>query len=115
MMKAKTVKEVLIATKYILENVGWCQGSFYLDKNGNCMGTCLYPYQYADLRACCLDGALQLVDTDARTRNQTYQTLRSFIPGIITYNDFEGRTKQHVIEMLEATIAMVGATTRSKT
>jgi hypothetical protein len=33
-MKAKTVKEGLIATKWILENRGWCQTHYHADKNG---------------------------------------------------------------------------------
>lgn len=34
-MKVHTVKEVLIAAKWILENVGWCQGAYFKDKEGH--------------------------------------------------------------------------------
>jgi hypothetical protein len=39
--KANSVKEVLIAAKYLLENIGWCQGHFSLHQDGKPVSFCM--------------------------------------------------------------------------
>jgi hypothetical protein len=39
--KANSVKEVLIAAKYLLENIGWCQGDFSNYQDGKPVSFCM--------------------------------------------------------------------------
>src|SRR5271155_1774681 len=104
-MKATTVKEGLIATKWILENYGWCQGYYQVDEGGNVVGDPI------NLPFCgsCLSGALELVqyeDDDLHfdpyndTKTLVYKRVCAFtrlISGLGTitqYNDHPERTKE---------------------
>jgi hypothetical protein len=83
-MKAKTVKEVLIAVEWILTHKGWAQGSYYQTQNGKHRYT-LTP----DVQAFCLLGAIEAVETDYGTARATTNFLRLIIEqrSISRFND----------------------------
>jgi hypothetical protein len=119
MSKAKTVKEVLVAAKWILENIGWHQGSFYKDKKDNRM---IYPIDITSpdvlstLGSFCAVGAINVVekadynpDTETSALQQkTFDTLVEFLPfsvrNIPYWNDAIGRTKQEVLAVFDKAI-----------
>lgn len=104
-MKASTVKEVLIAAKWILENVGWCQGAYYKDKNG--LKTSVFAIKSGDsLDCCCLVGACNLVDTDFYLSHCAVQSLGIVVGNqhVPTWNDSKGRTKEEVIAAINTAI-----------
>jgi hypothetical protein len=110
MNKAKTVKEVLVATKWILEHFGWCQGDTYRDKSGvSC------PPNRA--KSSCLEGALQLVEIDYSYWRGgfsagysvlvgAYDLLEKRISGkrLTNWNDEPKRTKKQVLALLDKAI-----------
>jgi hypothetical protein len=94
MSQAKTVKEVLIATEWILNHLEWVQHNFFLNDKGE--GCCKQ-----EAKSCCLVGAMQLVETDW----QLYVQAREYLghvayEHIIAFNDKFGRTKQEVLELV---------------
>jgi hypothetical protein len=108
-VKAQTVKQALIAMRYILNRYGWCQGNYYVDKHGY---PSINPYQ-APLGGCCLSGARDLIECDD---NDTWCQIRhqincriwnaigkmyATIPG---WNDHPARTKQDVLNLLDKLI-----------
>ena len=110
-MKATTVKEVLVAARWILTHYGWCQGSLWKDQDDvNIYSTSYISSGEAKLGCCCLSGALLLVDTDnEQVRSKAYNLLvnnidtdKDFIP---YWNDQLHRTKQQVINLLNRAIA----------
>lgn len=115
-----TVKEVLIATKWILENVGWCQGNMFQDANGKR----LHQYQVSMKNPpskCCLSGAIQLVvaeETDLyltsiRGPNWTYLHIQAWDvlhrlsgpDGVSGYND--SHTREEVIALVDEGISVL--------
>jgi hypothetical protein len=108
-MKATTPKEVLIATKYILDNVGWCQGNAWQNKEGERIRDKQDVLSgKSTLGACCLIGAISLVECDDLSRGEA---LRSIIEDVntvaVSWNDSPGRTKRQVITMLNQVIKKV--------
>jgi hypothetical protein len=94
MSQAKTVKEVLIATEWILNRLEWCQGAFYLDDKGESSGM-------QGAKACCLSGALYLVNTTDELREVSRRHLQNIgFGGLVSFNDAPGRTKQQVLELV---------------
>jgi hypothetical protein len=102
-MKAKTIKEALIATRWIIDNVGWCQGRLYRTKPGKDLYAGGFNYEALD--ACCLEGALNCVETEV-PYNEAWNTINAAVSGGVVYwNDAPGRTKQEVLDMLDGIIA----------
>lgn len=103
-MKATTVKEVLVATRWIIQHYGWCQGHSYIDNHGE-------PTDESEaitdsFGGACLSGAMQLVECDVIVRHyasmRVQNTGMSYIP---TWNDMPGRTKEEVLSLLDRLIA----------
>ena len=115
MNKASTIKEVLIGAKSFLEDVGWCQGTFFRDANGKPM---LSDYVFSGVEkaaSACLMGAICVVDSGAKLDNNKYSFLAHCTMdklnedeevskcGLAWYNDHH--TKEEVIALLDRTIA----------
>jgi hypothetical protein len=94
-MKAKTATEVLIAAKWMIENVGWIQGAYVrtdADRKPN---------------AFCLAGALQYVESESNViREHAYALISRQTPdgSYIKFNDSPKRTKQEVVALLDRAI-----------
>lgn len=92
--KAKTVTEVLKAAKWMLENVGWCQGRYTkYDSNGK-------------TTAFCAAGAIEAVNADWGLVSKALDRLgtvvgESYIP---TWNDEKGRTPAQVLKAFDKAI-----------
>lgn len=105
-MKAKTVKETLVAARWILENVGWCQGSYYKDKNGTNVGLS-GRYNPENVACACALGSIYLVDTDdtlALDKVITILSDASKIESVADFNDAPGRTKEEVLNLFDRAI-----------
>lgn len=63
-MQAESAKEVLIAAKWILENVGWCQGAFYRDADGKRIDNPVGENRVDTICQACSLGAIHLVKVD---------------------------------------------------
>ena|SRR5271154_4158799 len=102
MSQAKTVKEVLIATEYILNHLDWAQHAFFRDSKGK-------STMAQDAKACCLSGALRLVDAEPyqnlkhKARNEIQAVIGDSY-SITTFNDKPGRTKEEVLEVVRKAI-----------
>jgi hypothetical protein len=96
--KAKTTKQVLIAAKWILNNIGWRQGSF--EK---------YDAVSSSPVAFCLVGAIQVVNADGVVRGSTKRLLTSMLGNglyhLPSWNDTAYRTKEEVLALLDKAIA----------
>ena len=103
MSQAKTVKEVLIATEYILNHLDWTQNAFFRDSVGRT------TMVQEDAKACCLSGALRLVDDEPyqnlkhKARNEIQAVIGDSY-SITTFNDKPGRTKEEVLEVVRKAI-----------
>lgn len=90
-------KEVLLAAKALLQNVGWCQNAYTTyDKQYNPTAYCLSG------AVCCVDGAYFTIQDEA------ISCLRSMLenkPLIVNWNDQPGRTKEEVLALLDKAIA----------
>lgn len=106
-MKAKTVKEVLIAARWILDNVGWSQRFFSITKHGTPLGL---GEVHPDIEAACSLGAIYLVDTiDLRLNRGATQAVEAVIGNgidrvIHDWNDTKGRTKEEVLAAFDKAI-----------
>ena len=106
-MKAKTVREALVATRWIIDQVGWCQGRLYQAKDGNVIWYKggIIP---GNLGACCLEGAMSLVEIDSEyVRFDAGKKIRAIgtdHTSIHIWNDALGRTKEQVLAMLDQVI-----------
>jgi hypothetical protein len=97
--KANSVKEVLIAAKYLLENIGWCQGDFSNYQDGK-------PVSF------CMLGAINHVEVSDfeliwEAKSLLSQTILKNIsePGIISdWNDKPARKKKDVIKLFDKAI-----------
>lgn len=100
---AKTAKQVLIATKWILENVGWCQKRYFSDHNDN-------DITYHDVvnrkivpAKCCLTAAIDLVDASQYLKSKVHDLIfMKTADSAISFNDYH--SFKQVIEMLDAII-----------
>jgi hypothetical protein len=102
--EAKTVKEVLIATKYIIEHLDWHQGCKYRDKSGEHLSRSNEKFE-SELGSVCLLGGLSLVVANEYAVNKTECILRNhFGSPITTFNDAFGQTKEKVIKVLDEVI-----------
>jgi hypothetical protein len=109
-MKATTPKEVLVATKWILTHYDWCQGSWYKAADDKSISSRAIIEGDVQLKSCCLDGALGLVDCDI---NAAYIKANDLLEqdeavhgmdGLVHWNDTKGRTKNEVINLLNRAI-----------
>lgn len=92
--KAKTVTEVLKAAKWMLENVGWCQGQYSkYNKQGK-------------LTAFCAAGAISHVVTDYELRLKAQDQLSAAIKEayIPHWNDDPKRTLPQVLKAFDKAI-----------
>lgn len=115
-MEAKTVKEGLIAIKWMLENIGWCQNGYYRDKGGarlDMSGVSIYTSTAKKVHSMCLEGALELVEVDdERVRGGMYDALDAALAprygeeeaSLIKFNDDVSTKKKDVIRLLNTTI-----------
>jgi hypothetical protein len=101
-MIATTTKEVLIAARWILANVGWCQGAWFRNKRG----TPTIPSN--QVGSACILGALQLVEADPFARIGAKELLLKFVPNeactLSGFNDTVGRTKKEVLTLFDRAI-----------
>src|SRR5579864_3532675 len=96
-MKAKSVKEVLIAARWIIDNIGWCQKSYYQTKSGERRFD--IEHSYGDVGSVCSVGAIGFVETDNKLRDKACDFLEGVLgnlDGIPTWNDKPERTKEEV-------------------
>jgi hypothetical protein len=109
-MKAKTVKEVLIATRYIINKLDWCQGASYQTKTGKPIWG-HHSINIPNISGCCLKGAISLVEMELENMFEGIEGAKSLIrkeigqSRISQWNDTPGRTKQQVLDMLDGVIA----------
>lgn len=105
-MQAKSVKEVLIAMKWILENIGWCQGSNFIVKN-TLERTDYFPKK--ELDSVCLLGALHAIETDETIRDNACCLLQNMVngTGLSIWNDNSKRSKQQVLNLLDQAIERI--------
>jgi hypothetical protein len=107
-MKATTLKEALIATRWILQHTGWCQGQYYMNKEGH---STMNPL-YGSLGGCCLGGARDLVECDrAALRSKLFGKILGAIKNVdnncytvVDWNDHPERTKEEVFALLDKLI-----------
>jgi hypothetical protein len=108
-MKAKTIKEYLIATRYIIDNYGWCQNSYFKFKNG----APFWEEMKIDSQTfggSCLEGAINLVEAVDGLRIATINTIEQVLPDHMSlrtlpyFNDAPGRTKEEVLAFLDTLI-----------
>jgi hypothetical protein len=106
MSKATTVKEVLLATRWIIDNVEWCQKVSYITNDGLPTDDVSVALDHG-VQACCLAGASNLVDTDWDIGWPARDLIRSACGTkvISLWNDKPGRTKQEVLDLLDGIIA----------
>lgn len=117
-MKAKTVKEALIAVKWMLENIGWCQQRFYQDSKGRSLGldnVHNFNSFLSAMKVCsmCLEGAIELVEVDDEcVRGGMYDALDAALAprygedevSLIKFNDDVSTKKKDVIRLLNTAI-----------
>ena len=110
-MQAKTIKEYLIATRYIIDNYGWCQNSYFKFKNGAPFWSEMKidPQTFG---GSCLEGAINLVEAVDDLRRATINTIEQALPLFVNttlrtlphFNDAQGRTKEDVLALLDKLI-----------
>ncbi len=106
---AKSAKEVLIAARWILENVGWCQGDFQRwerDAKGRIVNP-VKPWSF------CAIGALNIVCCKNLNSLVNAKIALGRLTGlgesIVSYNDIPGRTKEEVLALFKVPQAKGGA------
>ncbi len=102
-----TLREVLVEARRILENVGWCQGTYARDENSVAILT-------DDPGACqfCVMGALYFASDDSDVEEEARALLNTVVEGsIVAYNDAPGRTKEEVLAVFDLAIARCGGAT----
>lgn len=111
MSQAKTVKETLIAAKWILENVGWCQEHSCEDAKGMRITISEVVFGGTVPAKVCLQGALYLVEAGQPIPNlfgdlqmKAYNLLTEMVANSVPeYNDTH--TFQEVIALVDRAIA----------
>ena len=105
-MKAKTAKEVLIATKWIINHIGWSKGTMYRDQKRRVL-LCKDSKQHPEkVYSCCLIGAIELVNADSPILDEAKDIIMRATNGsIVSWNDTKGRTKSDVRAVLNKAIA----------
>jgi len=96
---ATTAREVLIATKWILENFGWTKAHFSRKNH------------HGELVSFCLVGAVEQVFTPENVKEKALNLIQSSIydegiyNSIIIYNDISSTTKEDIIRVLDRAIS----------
>jgi hypothetical protein len=108
-MKATTVKEVLIATRWIIDNVGWCQYRSFQLEGGNSLDAYWMSIEEVlerGVAACCLGGSIRLVEVaDNALIDEARICIEEALNGYVaSWNDQPGRTKQEVLDLLDRVI-----------
>lgn len=101
-MKAKTIKQVLKAGKWILDNVGWCQYSYYTDKSGVRHWDTEAGATSGDVGCACALGCIYMVDVenpDLRSDAASFLEKLVGTGNLATWNDQPGRTKEEVSKL----------------
>lgn len=102
-MQAKTPKQVLQAIHWIIKNVGWNKGNFFIDKTGSSVGAA----QLSDKNppaAMCIRGAWHLVEADFMIKQQAWVALCSTAPATspISFNDSPHTSKSDVLNLIQS-------------
>jgi len=117
MSRANNPREVLMATRWMLQRYGWCQGRSYisskdfpnsmayLDRSHIISG--VYPLTHA-----CLTGFLNLVECSEEDRRlalsqiqrEVSRMTKGTIVTAISWNDIPSRTKKEVVSLLDKLI-----------
>jgi hypothetical protein len=101
MSQAKTVKEVLIATEWILNHLGWVQHNYLLNAKKENVNLCSVKDREQEVKSCCLTGAMWLVEASSDLYYQARRHLHNIIhENIVVFNDKHGRTKEEVLELV---------------
>jgi hypothetical protein len=110
MSQATTVKEVLTAARWMIENVGWCQGSYYISKDEvGCFNPSFEMGNASNVSCMCASGAVYLVEATKELQNQSLDFLWGTI-GVGTevsvpdWNDQPKRTKEQVLAAFDRAI-----------
>lgn len=109
-MKAKTVKEVLTAARWILENVGWCQQSYYKTKAGDERFNIEEVSVSEDIGCACAIGSIYLVEvSDPDLRHKAVAVLEKITnyKNLANWNDAPERTKKDVVKLFSKGINKV--------
>jgi hypothetical protein len=96
MSQAKTVKQVLTAAKWMIENIGWTKGSYRA-----------YDEEKKTIGFCSL-GALDAVEANGKVKGQAQAHMYYMIPGragVAAWQDDAVRTKQEVLDFFDKAIA----------
>jgi hypothetical protein len=105
--QAKTVREVLIAARWIQERLGWCQKSGYLFDGryrADRAHSCSPPTH------CCAWGAIELVQAKRLLLSAAADEMKEAVRSgdLPEWNDTPGRTKAEVLAAFDRAIKAVG-------
>lgn len=117
-MKAKSVKEVLIAAQWMFQNnFDWCQNSFFRDSKGKGIFFEEATENPLRIKAACLTGCLKLVETKGITLfldtkyflldnlNSEVGVLPNYkYTALSSYNDCYSTSKEDVMNLLQRCI-----------
>jgi hypothetical protein len=108
--QAKSVKQVLQAARWIIQNVGWCQNTFFKNKKGNHIYDISSALKTGNVGCACASGAIKLVQTNESLREDARLSLHKVVdyPSVPIWNDTPGRTKEEVLEAFDKAIARAG-------
>jgi hypothetical protein len=103
--QAITVKEVLVAARWILDNVGWCKGWYAKDAEG----VRVWDYCTRSAACYCLMGAVAVVETTPELRNSALDLLAVLVDpvnfaSVSIWNDTLDRTKEEVLQIFDQAI-----------
>lgn len=115
---AKTVKQVLIAIKYMYQNVlEHTKEAFYRDADGRAVTIPWIEREEGNFvpkgaASACFVGALYTINADAETKDATRVAVEHHLnttslplhATIMAWNDVKGRTKAQVIDLLDQVI-----------
>lgn len=105
MNQATTLKQFLIATRWIVEHLGWHQGNLYLNAEGKRISV-----DDPTIRSACLYGSMMLVEAPSGIRGSAAMFLEQLLLAtpISAWNDAQDRTKQDVLNLLDEAISRAG-------
>lgn len=102
--RAETVKEVLVAARWILENAGWCQNACAKRRDGFSVSA-----NSTEAVSFCAIGATYAVECDyslaERARRRLLEQLPMNVCNVTVLNDQRGQTKEGILAFYDAAIA----------
>jgi len=107
--RAKTIKEVLVAAKWMIENIGWCQEDLVIyDRNNNeeafcATGAISYVNGYGE-RSIVKDNAIRVL-ANAIDGYQIHDTT-TCLDTIVNFNDWSETTKNKVLSKFDKAIKL---------